>query len=139
MRHPCTGEKIVSEFRRSSYKELSPADPRSLGEHVILAALKASSKERNMPKGYWVVSGDVTDPEGYKAYIAANATALAKHGARFLVRGGKSAVVEGWGYSRTVVVEFEGLRYGLGLLPLPQIYTSQGVSRRKGRSEHCCH
>jgi uncharacterized protein (DUF1330 family) len=60
-----------------------------------LAALKADSKERDMPKGYWVVSGDVTDPEGYKAYIAANATALTKYGARFLVRGGKSEVVEG--------------------------------------------
>ncbi|WP_114947851.1 DUF1330 domain-containing protein [Microvirga calopogonii] len=47
-----------------------------------------------MPKGYWVVSGDVTDPEGYKAYIVANATALVKYGARFLVRGGKAEVVE---------------------------------------------
>ncbi len=60
-----------------------------------------------MPKGYWVVSGEVTDPEGYKAYIAANATALTKYGARFLVRGGRSEVVEGRGYSRTVVVEFK--------------------------------
>jgi uncharacterized protein (DUF1330 family) len=67
----------------------------------------ANPKERDMPKGYWVVSGDVTDPEGYKAYIEANATALTKYGARFLVRGGKSEVVEGRGYSRTVVVEFE--------------------------------
>ena len=30
-----------------------------------------------MPKGYWVVSGDVTDPEGYKAYVAENANAFA--------------------------------------------------------------
>jgi len=33
-----------------------------------------------MPKGYWVVFADVTDPEGYKGYMAANAKALAKHG-----------------------------------------------------------
>jgi len=36
-----------------------------------------------MPKGYWVVFADVTDPEGYKGYMAANAKALAKHGGRF--------------------------------------------------------
>jgi hypothetical protein len=31
-----------------------------------------------MPKGYWVVFADVTDPEGgYKEYVAANGPALA--------------------------------------------------------------
>ena len=48
-----------------------------------------------MPKGYWVVSGDVTDPEGYKAYVAENAKAFGKYGAPFLARGGSSEVVEG--------------------------------------------
>ena len=42
-----------------------------------------------MPKGYWIARVDVHDPEGYKAYIAANAAALKKYGAKFLVRGGK--------------------------------------------------
>jgi uncharacterized protein (DUF1330 family) len=42
-----------------------------------------------MAKGYWVVFADVTDPEGYKGYMAANAKALAKYGGRFLARGGK--------------------------------------------------
>ena len=35
-----------------------------------------------MPKGYWVVFADVTDPEGYKGYMAANAKALANKIAR---------------------------------------------------------
>ena len=30
-----------------------------------------------MAKGYWVVFADVTDPEGYKAYQAANAKPIA--------------------------------------------------------------
>ena len=30
-----------------------------------------------MAKGYWVVFADVSDPEGYKSYIAANGKALA--------------------------------------------------------------
>ena len=48
-----------------------------------------------MAKGYWVVFADVTDPEGYKEYIAANGGALAKYGARFIARGGKTEPQEG--------------------------------------------
>jgi uncharacterized protein (DUF1330 family) len=60
-----------------------------------------------MAKGYWVVSVDVSDPEGHKLYIAENRNAFPKYGARFLTRGGKSEVVEGKGRSRIVVIEFK--------------------------------
>ncbi len=40
-------------------------------------------------KRYWIARVDVHDPEGYKAYLTANAAALKKYGARFLVRGGR--------------------------------------------------
>ena len=43
-----------------------------------------------MPKGYWIVHIDVSNPDGYKDYVAANAMPLKKYGAKFLVRGGKS-------------------------------------------------
>ena len=59
-----------------------------------------------MAKGYWVVFADVSDPEGYKEYVAANGKALAKYGARFLARGGKSEPQEGKPRSRIVVLEF---------------------------------
>ena len=59
-----------------------------------------------MPKGYWIARVDVSDPEGYKKYVAANAVAFAKFGARFLVRGGKAEVVDGAGRQRNVVIEF---------------------------------
>jgi uncharacterized protein (DUF1330 family) len=59
-----------------------------------------------MAKGYWVANVDVTDPEGYKAYVAANAEPLRKYGARFLVRGGKSECVEGKMRARLVIIEF---------------------------------
>jgi uncharacterized protein (DUF1330 family) len=59
-----------------------------------------------MPKGYWVGFADVTDPEGYKAYIVENAKAFRKHGGRFLVRGGRYEAPEGKPRSRTVVIEF---------------------------------
>lgn len=60
-----------------------------------------------MAKGYWIVSVDVCNPESYKMYIAENRGAFRKYGARFLIRGGKSEVVEGKGRSRIVVIEFK--------------------------------
>lgn len=60
-----------------------------------------------MAKGYWIGHVDVSDPDGYKAYIQANAVAFAKYGARFLVRGGKSETVEGEARARHVVLEFD--------------------------------
>jgi uncharacterized protein (DUF1330 family) len=61
-----------------------------------------------MPKGYWVARVDVHDPEVYKDYVAANAAAFAKYGARFLVRGGgRSEAPEGTPRSRNVVIEFK--------------------------------
>ena len=59
-----------------------------------------------MAKGYWVAFADVSDPEGYKAYIAENAKAFRKYGGRFLTRGGNSETPEGQTRSRVVVIEF---------------------------------
>jgi uncharacterized protein (DUF1330 family) len=57
-------------------------------------------------KGYWLYQVDVSDPEGYKIYIAANQASLSKFGARYLVRGGAQEVTEGRARARVVVVEF---------------------------------
>jgi len=67
---------------------------------------KLREGEIEMAKGYWVVFADVSDPEGYKEYIAANGNALAKYGARFLARGGKTEPQEGKPRSRVIVLEF---------------------------------
>jgi uncharacterized protein (DUF1330 family) len=59
-------------------------------------------------KGYWIGHIDVTDPERYKDYIAANAVPFKTYGARFLVRNGPCEVPEGGlGGRRHVVIEFE--------------------------------
>ncbi|MGH6855261.1 MAG: DUF1330 domain-containing protein [Aestuariivirga sp.] len=59
-----------------------------------------------MAKGYWIVRVDVTDEAAYKKYVAANAKAFAKFGARFLVRGGPFENPEGKARARNVVIEF---------------------------------
>jgi uncharacterized protein (DUF1330 family) len=60
-----------------------------------------------MPKAYWIARVDVTDPDAYKQYVAANAAAFSKYGAKFLVRGGKAETREGSARARNVVLEFK--------------------------------
>lgn len=60
-----------------------------------------------MAKAYWIARVDVTNPDGYQAYVAANAVPFAKYGAKFLVRGGRSEAPEGTPRSRNVVLEFK--------------------------------
>jgi uncharacterized protein (DUF1330 family) len=49
----------------------------------------------------------VADPQGYQGYVAANAEAFRKFGARFLVRAGRHQTVEGSSRTRHVVIEFK--------------------------------
>ncbi len=60
-------------------------------------------------KGYWIAHVNITDPEHYKGYVAANAVAFKKYNARFLVRGGESVPGTGTllGGMRHVVLEFD--------------------------------
>jgi uncharacterized protein (DUF1330 family) len=72
-----------------------------------------------MAKGYWIAHVDVTDPEGYKGYVAANAAAFAEFGGRFLVRGGASETKAGTPRSRHVVIEFRDYATALACYESP--------------------
>jgi uncharacterized protein (DUF1330 family) len=59
-------------------------------------------------KGYWIGHVNITDPERYKDYIAANAEPIRKYGGRFVVRNGQCEVVRGGlAGRRHVVLEFD--------------------------------
>ncbi len=59
-------------------------------------------------KGYWIAHVNVTNPERYQDYVAANAVAFKKYNARFLVRGGADSIApEGKLKPRHVVIEFD--------------------------------
>jgi uncharacterized protein (DUF1330 family) len=62
-----------------------------------------------MPKGYWIAHVTVNDMDAYQAYRAKVPDILARHGAKFLVRGGTQTIVEGTVRPRTVVIEFPTL------------------------------
>ncbi len=78
-----------------------------------------------MTKGYWVVQVDVTDPEAYKAYVAANRAVFREYGARFLVRGGVGETPEGKPRARIVVLEFPDYETALAC------YRSEGYAAAK--------
>ncbi len=60
-----------------------------------------------MASGYIVAYVDVTNPEQYEQYKVLSSLAFKTHGAKVLVRGGKTEAVEGdWKPSRVVVLEF---------------------------------
>ena len=86
-----------------------------------------------MAKGYWVVQVDVTDPEGYKEYVAANAAAFRKFGGRFLVRGGQAERPEGSMRSRIVVLEFPS--YAAAVECYRSAEYAAALALRVGRSE----
>ena len=71
-------------------------------------------------KGYWMAMVDVTDPDGYPHYVAANKAAFDKYGAKFLVRGGQGEVFEGPAATRLVVIEFEDYRTALDCYHSPE-------------------
>src|SRR5579863_976365 len=59
-----------------------------------------------MAKGYWLPQIDVSNMDGYKAYMAATPPAHEKFKGVALARGGRSEVVEGRVRSRCVIREF---------------------------------
>ena len=59
-----------------------------------------------MARGYWIARVDVTDMEGYQAYVKAIAKPLARYGAKYVTRGGIYEAVEGASRARNVTIEF---------------------------------
>lgn len=61
-----------------------------------------------MSKAYVIADIEVTDPEAYGRYRELSGPAVAAYGGRFLIRGGRTEVLEGdWQPHRVVVLEFD--------------------------------
>ncbi|HYT37860.1 MAG TPA: DUF1330 domain-containing protein [Acidimicrobiia bacterium] len=58
---------------------------------------------------YVIVELEVTNPEEYAAYGQLAVASVARHGGRFVVRGGEFEVLEGEWSPRMIVLEFESL------------------------------
>jgi uncharacterized protein (DUF1330 family) len=59
---------------------------------------------------YVIVEIDVQDPVGYEEYKKLAGATVDSHGGKYIVRGGKTEVLEGdWQPKRIVVLEFESM------------------------------
>jgi uncharacterized protein (DUF1330 family) len=57
-----------------------------------------------------IVDMTVTDPEKIEEYRKLAGESVAAHGGRFIVRGGRTEVLDGdWSPKRVVVIEFPGM------------------------------
>ena len=85
-----------------------------------------------MAKGYWLAQVEVTDPERYKDYVAANQIAFRKYGARYMVRAGRHEAVEGACRPRLVVIEFPDYQAALACYRSPEY--QHAVTLRHGHA-----
>lgn len=86
-------------------------------------------------KGYWVAMVDIADQEGYKDYIALNKAAFDKYGAKFVVRAGKSEIMEGPAANRLAVIEFADFETAMACYKSPE-YQKALVERLKYSKAH---
>lgn len=62
-----------------------------------------------MPKAYIVASINVTDPNGYQAYLNGAVNVTKQAGGKLLVSGGRTETIEGSFHDRIVVIEFDNI------------------------------
>ena len=61
-----------------------------------------------MKKGYIIVRVSIHDSELFQKYPILSSVGMKRYGGKYIIRGGKFAVVEGeWPVDRTTVIEFE--------------------------------
>ena len=104
---------------------IAAPDPKAAAEAIVAEIARRDARvdveEDAMAKGYWIPHLDVSDPEGYKAYMAATPQAHHKYGGRALVRGG---TLRGGRRPRPLpqrAARIPGLRHRARLLPLAGI------------------
>lgn len=86
-----------------------------------------------MPKGYWMVHMDITDPDNYPNYIKAAGAVLQEYGGKFLVRGGRHEAAEGAARSRHVLLEFESYEQAVACYRSPAY--QEAVALRKAYAD----
>lgn len=85
-------------------------------------------------KGYWVAMVDIADQEGYKEYIALNKAAFDKYGAKFVVRAGKSQIMEGPAANRLAVIEFADFDTALACYNSPEYQKAFAVRQNYSKA-----
>jgi uncharacterized protein (DUF1330 family) len=77
--------------------------------------------------GYVIFHAEVTDPAAYGEFKQLAEAAIAKHGGRYLVRGGALEALEGDWLPRMVLLEFDSLEAGLAFYHSPEYSAARQV------------
>ncbi|HEX6084353.1 MAG TPA: DUF1330 domain-containing protein [Thermoanaerobaculia bacterium] len=85
--------------------------------------------------GLIIVDIEVTDPALYEEYKRLASAAIAAHGGRYLVRGGRSEVLDGdWTPRRLVVLEFDSVEKAKAWRASPEYAEAKKVRERCARA-----
>ncbi len=88
-----------------------------------------------MPKAYLIVEVETTDPELMAKYREGTPAAIARHGGRFIVRGGACETMEGdWTPQRVVVIEFPSVQKAKDFYACPHYKPLLDMRLKAGRS-----
>ena len=88
-----------------------------------------------MAVAYLIVEMHITDPEGYKAYMAAAPAAVKAAGGEYLVRGGKHETLEGdWQPHRVAMLRFPSYEQAKAFYDA-ELYT-EARKHRAGTTEY---
>ena len=84
---------------------------------------------------YVIVEIDIVDPVGYEEYKKLASATVEKYGGRYIVRGGKTEVLEGdWNPKRIVVLQFDSIEQAKGWLNCEEYREPRKMRHRTART-----
>ena len=84
---------------------------------------------------YWIARSKVIDPVEYKKYTDLVPDIIARHGGKFLARGGSYRIMEGpEKFHRFIVIEFPSFEQAVACFTSPE-YDAAAAFRRQGAGE----
>jgi uncharacterized protein (DUF1330 family) len=102
---------------------------------VVAGCVEASEPPTSAgPKGYIVAEVTVTNASAYEGYRQAVSPVVARHGGVYLVRGGRSEVLEGRPAGRVVVLEFPSVAAARAFYESPEYQAIVGQRKANATS-----
>ncbi len=84
---------------------------------------------------YVIVEIDIVDPAGYEEYKKLAGTTVEKYGGKYVIRGGRTEVLEGdWKPKRVVVLQFESAQRAKDWLNSEQYREPRKMRHRTART-----
>jgi uncharacterized protein (DUF1330 family) len=85
---------------------------------------------------YVIVEIDIVDPSGYEEYKNLAAPTVEKYGGKYIVRGGRTEVLEGdWQPKRIVVLQFDSAQHAKDWLNSEEYREPRKMRHRTARTK----